>query len=61
MLLVVCQLSRDAIGYEDSYALLQMGNGQLLIFGAKRRRKPFVSRFAAAADQKARSASLTAF
>ena len=34
---------------------------QLLIFGAKRRRKPFVSRFAAAADQKARSASLTAF
>lgn len=34
---------------------------QLPIFGAKRRWKPFVARFAAAADQKARSASLTAF
>ena len=34
---------------------------QLLIFGAKRRWKPFVSRFAAAADQKARSASSRAF
>ena len=34
---------------------------KLLIFGAKRRWKPFVSRFAAAADQKPRSASLTVF
>ena len=28
MLLVICQLSRDVIGYEDSYALLPNGQRQ---------------------------------